>query len=72
MSQPLQRVAQGSNWARILEAVSAAYDGDVQMIDSFWTRAPARRHEQKDRRSRCMARSRGDPTTKSMRVDAAA
>ena len=23
------------HWARILEAVSAAYDGDVQMIDSF-------------------------------------
>jgi putative transposase len=34
--EPLQPVAQGRcvSWDRILAAVSKAYDGDVQMIDS--------------------------------------
>jgi acetamidase/formamidase len=27
-------VAQGGRWDRLLEAVSKAYDGDIQMIDS--------------------------------------
>jgi transposase len=52
-------------WDRLLQGVSAAYDGDVQMIDS----SPIRVHQhaangQKNIRSRCMGRSRGGLTTK--------
>jgi hypothetical protein len=32
--QPLRTVAQSRGWDRIMAAVSHAYDGDVQMIDS--------------------------------------
>jgi transposase len=32
--QPLCAVAQAGVWDRILDAVTTAYDGDVQMIDS--------------------------------------
>ena len=53
-------------WDRLLEAVSKAYDGDIQMINSLQhPRASARRqHPKKDDRSRCMGRSRGGLTTK--------
>ena len=32
--QPLRALAQGRGWDRIMAAVSQAYDGKVQMIDS--------------------------------------
>ncbi len=53
-------------WDRLLEAVSKAYDGDIQMIDSLLDpRASAcRQRPKKDDRSRCMGRSRGGLTTK--------
>ena len=53
-------------WDRILTAVSKAYDGDIQMIDSSLDpRASARRQRpKKETRSRCMGRSRGGLTTK--------
>src|SRR6202142_1061919 len=52
-------------WDRLLEAVSRAYDGDIQMIDSSSivciSTLPT---PKKDDRSRCMGRSRGGLTTK--------
>ncbi len=51
---------------RLLEAVSAAYDGDIQMIDSssIRVRQHAANGNKKALRSRCMGRSRGGLTTK--------
>ncbi len=53
-------------WDRLLEAVSAAYDGDIQMIDSSSIRVHqhAANGKKKANRSRCMGRSRGGLTTK--------
>ena len=34
LREPLQPVAKAGVWDRILTAVSKAYDGDIQMIDS--------------------------------------
>ncbi|MEQ9661350.1 MAG: IS5 family transposase [Parasphingopyxis sp.] len=61
----LNRWRKAGHWARILGAVSAAYEGDIQMIDSSSIRV----HQmvatpKKDGRSRCMGRSRGGLTTK--------
>ncbi|WP_208993682.1 IS5 family transposase [Aminobacter aminovorans] len=59
------RWRRAGHWARILEAVSAAYDGDVQMIDSSSIRVHQHAaNSKKDERSRCMGRSRGGLTTK--------
>ena len=56
-------------WDRLLDAVSAAYDGDIVMIDSVLRSGPpARRRRQKGGPEaggdRCMGRSRGGLTTK--------
>ncbi|MBS0273806.1 MAG: IS5 family transposase [Proteobacteria bacterium] len=52
-------------WDRILSAVSKAYEGDIQMIDSSSIRVHQHAaNGQKKRRSRCMGRSRGGLTTK--------
>lgn len=52
-------------WARLLAAVSKAYDGDIQMIDSSSIRVHQHAaNGKKDGRSRCMGRSRGGLTTK--------
>ncbi|HUW79814.1 MAG TPA: IS5 family transposase [Acidocella sp.] len=52
-------------WDRILEAVSKAYNGDVQMIDSSSIRVHQHAaNAKKDDRSSCMGRSRGGLTTK--------
>ncbi len=53
-------------WDRLLEGVSKAYDGDIQMIDSSSVRVHqhAANGKKKDLRSRCMGRSRGGLTTK--------
>ncbi|MEN3951233.1 IS5 family transposase [Iodidimonas sp. SYSU 1G8] len=59
------RWRRGGHWARILEAISAAYDGDVQMIDSSSIRVHQHAaNGKKAERSRCMGRSRGGLTTK--------
>ena len=53
------------HWARILEAASEAYDGDIQMIYSSSIRVhQGTANGQKTRRSDCMGRSRGGLTTK--------
>ncbi|WP_116394719.1 IS5 family transposase [Nitrobacter sp. Nb-311A] len=52
-------------WDRILSAVSKAYDGDIQMIDSSSIRVHQHAaNSKKQTRSRCMGRSRGGLTTK--------
>ncbi|TAL80425.1 MAG: IS5 family transposase, partial [Beijerinckiaceae bacterium] len=53
-------------WDRLLKAVSEAYDGDIQMIDSSSIRVHqhAANTKKKDQGSRCMGRSRGGLTTK--------
>ncbi|MEM1396585.1 MAG: IS5 family transposase [Pseudomonadota bacterium] len=52
-------------WKRILDAVSEAYDGDIQMIDSSSIRVHQHASTaKKDGRSRCMDCSRGGLTTK--------
>ena len=52
-------------WDRILQAVSAAYDGDLQMIDSSSVRVHQHAANGKKKgRSGCMGRSRGGLTTK--------
>ena len=53
-------------WDRLLEAVSKAYDGDIQMIDSSSIRVHqhAANAQKKIDGSRCMGRSRGGLTTK--------
>ncbi|NKW10465.1 IS5 family transposase [Ochrobactrum tritici] len=53
------------HWAHILNAISEAYDGDIQMIDSSSIRVHQHAaNGQKDERSGCMGRSRGGMTTK--------
>ena len=52
-------------WGRMMDAITAAYDGDIQMIDSTSIRA----HQQaatakKGDRDHCLGRSRGGLTTK--------
>ncbi|WP_170219033.1 IS5 family transposase [Xanthobacter autotrophicus] len=53
-------------WDRLLEAVSAAYDGDIVMIDSSCVRVHQHGAAIKKRgdNDRCMGRSRGGLTTK--------
>ncbi|HEY5084568.1 MAG TPA: IS5 family transposase [Rhizomicrobium sp.] len=52
-------------WDRVLAAVSKAYDGDLQMIDSSSIRVHQHAaNSKKTTRSRCMGRSRGGLTTK--------
>ena len=54
------------HWARILQAVSEAHDGNIQMINS--SSIPVHQHgahgSKKRGRSDCMGRSRGGLTTK--------
>jgi transposase len=52
-------------WGRMMDAITAAYDGDIQMIDSTSIRA----HQQaatakRGDRDHCLGRSRGGLTTK--------
>ncbi|MEM9049211.1 MAG: IS5 family transposase [Pseudomonadota bacterium] len=60
------RWRRAGHWARILEAVSEAYDGDIQMIDSSSIRVHQHgaNGPKKGGRSGCMGRSRGGLTTK--------
>ncbi|WP_404918678.1 IS5 family transposase [Novosphingobium sp. ZW T3_23] len=59
------RWRRAGHWARILEAVSAAYEGDVQMIDSSSIRVHQHgANGDKKGGSGCMGRSRGGLTTK--------
>jgi transposase len=53
-------------WAKLLEGISEAYEGDAQMIDrsSIRVRQHAANGQKKTTRSRCMGRSRGGLTTK--------
>ena len=52
-------------WDYLLEAVSKAYDGDIQMIDPSYIRVHQHAaNGKKQTRSRCMGRSRGGLTTK--------
>ncbi|MDP2376592.1 IS5 family transposase [Reyranella sp.] len=52
-------------WDRLLTAVSKAYGGDIQMIDSSSIRVHQHAaNAKKATRSRCMGRSRGGLTTK--------
>ncbi|WKW52129.1 IS5 family transposase [Rhodomicrobium lacus] len=52
-------------WDRLLDAISKAYDGDIQMIDSSSIRVHQHAaNGKKAVRSRCMGRSRGGLTTK--------
>ena len=51
-------------WDRIMAAVSQAYDGNVQMIDSTSFECISMRPTQKRHPDRCMGRSRGGLTTK--------
>ncbi|MDP6485949.1 MAG: IS5 family transposase [Alphaproteobacteria bacterium] len=51
-------------WDRIMDAVSEAYDGDIQMIDSSVVRVHQCRQRKKNDRVHCMGRSRGGLTTK--------
>ena len=52
-------------WDRILAAVSKAYDGDIQMINSSSIRVHQHAaNGKKATRSRCMGRTRGGLTTK--------
>jgi transposase len=53
-------------WDYLLDAVSKAYDGDIQMIDSssIWVHQHAANSKKNQTRSRCMGRSRGGLTTK--------
>ncbi|HEX2146836.1 MAG TPA: IS5 family transposase [Pseudorhizobium sp.] len=58
------RWRRAGHWARILEAVSAAYEGDVQMIDSSSIRVHQHAANGQKGGSGCMGRSRGGLTTK--------
>ncbi|MEM8787573.1 MAG: IS5 family transposase [Pseudomonadota bacterium] len=59
------RWRRAGHWTRILDAVSEAYDGDIQMIDSSSIRVHQHAaNGKKDERSDCMGRSRGGLTTK--------
>ncbi|WP_373635118.1 IS5 family transposase [Yoonia sp. SS1-5] len=59
------RWRRAGHWARILGAISEAYEGDVQMIDSSSIRVHQQgANGQKGGRSDCMGRSRGGLTTK--------
>jgi len=51
-------------WARILEAVSKAYDGNIQMIDSSSIRVHQHAANAQKDGPGCMGRSRGGLTTK--------
>ena len=52
-------------WDRLLDGVSKAYDGDIQMIDCSSIRVHQHAaNGKKIQRSRCMGRSRGGLTTK--------
>ncbi|WP_423828216.1 IS5 family transposase [Sphingomonas oleivorans] len=48
-------------WDRMMDAITAAHDGDIQMIDSTSVRA---HQQQKGGRDHCLGRSRGGLTTK--------
>lgn len=59
------RWRKAGHWARILQAVSAAYDGDIQMIDVSAIRVHQHAaNGKKDERPRCTGCSRGGLTTK--------
>ena len=59
------RWRKAGHWARLLDAVSKAYDGDIQMIDSSSIRVHQHGgNAKKDGRSSCMGRSHGALTTR--------
>ena len=59
------RWRKAGHWARLLDAVSKAYDGDIQMIDNPSIRVHQHGgNAKKDGRSSCMGRSRGALTTR--------
>ena len=82
LRQPLPALGQIGVWDRIFEAVSRAYDGDLQMIDSSSIRvhqhggnakkgSPTASAAARDEpRAECMGRSRGGLTTKIAPLDA--
>ncbi len=51
-------------WDRLMDAISAAHDGDIQMIDSTSVRAHQQLRRQKGGADHCLGRSRGGLTTK--------
>ena len=52
-------------WDRLMDAITAAYDGDIRMIDSISIRPHQQPRRQKGGgRDHCLARSRGGLTTK--------
>jgi transposase len=52
-------------WGRMMDAITAAYDGDIQMIDSTSIRgAPTGCDSKKGGRDHCLGRSCGGLTTK--------
>jgi transposase len=52
-------------WLRLMDALTAAYDGDIQMIDSTSIRAHQHAATAKqDNQDHCLGRSRGGLTTK--------
>ena len=52
-------------WGRLMDAITAAYDGDIQMIDSTSIRARQQAATAKrGGRAHCLGRSRGGHTTK--------
>jgi transposase len=58
------RWRKAGNWGRVMAAVSYAYDGYVQMIDSTSVRVHQHAaNSKKSQPDRCMGRSRGGLTT---------
>lgn len=51
-------------WDRMMDAITAARDGDIQMIDSTSVRAHQQAATAKGDRDHCLGRSRGGLTTK--------
>ena len=51
-------------WDRLMDAITAAHDGDIQMIDSASVRAHQQSATAKGGADHCLGRSRGGLTTK--------
>jgi transposase len=54
-------------WDRMMDAITAAHDGDIQMIDSTSIRAHQQAATAKGDRDHCLGRSRVDSQPKSTR-----
>jgi transposase len=57
-------MAESGVWDRMMDAITAAHDGDIQMIDSTSVRAHQQAATAKRGRDHCLGRSRGGLTTK--------